>query len=77
VLQRLDQAISFSRNHELNRLEGSGKVGVITQGVEYLYVKEAERDLGTQLNILKLGMVYPLDKELIVEFAKQLDVCWW
>jgi len=45
--------------------------------VEYLYVKEAERDLGTQLNILKLGMVYPLDKELIVEFAKQLDVCWW
>jgi len=42
--------------------------------VEYLYVKEAERDLGTQLNILKLGMVYPLDKELIVEFAKQLDV---
>ena len=74
VLERLDQAISFSRNHELNRLEGSGKIGVITQGVEYLYVKEAERDLGTQLNILKVGMVYPLDKELIVEFAKQLDV---
>ncbi|WP_018963433.1 indolepyruvate ferredoxin oxidoreductase subunit alpha [Coprothermobacter platensis] len=74
VLQRLEKALEFARVHELNKREGFGKVGVITQGVEYLYVKEAQKDLGLDLSILKLDMVYPLDKEVILAFAKTVDV---
>ena len=49
-----------------NRIEtGAGEVGVITSGVSYQYVKETLPDA----DVLKLGMVYPLPKQLIREFA--------
>ncbi|MFO7576172.1 MAG: indolepyruvate ferredoxin oxidoreductase subunit alpha [Pelovirga sp.] len=48
---------------------GEGKVGVITAGVSYQYVKEV---LPTA-DVLKLGMVYPLPKQLIREFAARYD----
>lgn len=45
--------------------EGSNDVGVITAGVSYQYVKEILPDA----SVLKLGMVYPLPKQLIRDFA--------
>ncbi len=56
---------------ELNKVEDNGsKIGVITSGVSYAYAKEA---LGDKANILKLGMVYPLPKNLILDFANSVD----
>ena len=45
------------------------KIGVITSGIPYLYVKEAMPNA----SILKLGMVNPLPKKLITEFAEKVD----
>ena len=45
------------------------KIGVITSGIPYLYVKEALPNA----SILKLGMVNPLPKKLITEFASKVD----
>ena len=45
------------------------KVGVITSGVCYQYVRDALPNAST----LKLGMVYPLPMKLIADFAKQVD----
>ncbi len=56
---------------EINKIENNGaKVGVITSGIAYNYAKEA---LGDSVNYLKLGMVYPLPKKLIEDFAKSVD----
>ena len=45
------------------------KIGVITSGIPYLYVKEAMPNA----SVLKLGMVNPLPKKLITEFAEKVD----
>lgn len=54
----------------INRMEiRDTKIGVITSGIPYLYVKEALPDA----SVLKLGLVNPLPKELIEEFASKVD----
>lgn len=45
------------------------KIGVITAGIPYQYVKEALPDA----SVLKLGLVHPLPKKLIEEFASKVD----
>lgn len=45
------------------------KIGVITSGIPYQYVKEAL----PQASILKLGMVHPLPRKLIEDFAGKVD----
>ena len=45
------------------------KIGVVTSGVTYNYVREAL----PEASVLKLGMVYPLPKKLISEFAAKVD----
>lgn len=56
---------------ELNKIENNGsKIGVITNGISYMYAKEA---LGDRVNYLKLGISYPLPVKKINEFMKGLD----
>ncbi len=45
------------------------KIGVITSGIAYEYVKEAL----PEASVLKLGMTYPLPAEKIKEFAGKVD----
>ena len=57
-------------NFEINKVEyNDTKIGVITSGIPYQYVKEA---LPTA-SVLKLGIVNPLPKALIEEFASKVD----
>lgn len=49
---------------------GDRKIGVITSGISYEYVKEA---LGDRASILKLGMTNPLPVDLIKYFAQKTD----
>ena len=59
-----------SSDFPINRVEkGKGKIGVITSGICYQYVKEALPDA----DVLKLGIVNPLPKKLIEQFAKKFD----
>ncbi len=45
------------------------KIGFITSGIPYQYVKEAF----SQASVLKLGIVNPLPRKLIEEFASKVD----
>ncbi len=54
----------------LNRVEmGDTKIGVITSGIPYQYVKEAM----PEASVLKLGMVNPLPRKLIEDFASKVE----
>ncbi len=54
----------------INKVEmNDTKMGVITSGIPYQYVKEALPNA----SVLKLGMVNPLPKKLITEFAEKVD----
>ncbi len=71
VEERQRKLCELAKTTSLNKIEDNGsKIGVITAGISYMYAKEA---LGDRVNYLKLGMVYPMNAELIREFAKGLD----
>ena len=59
-----------SKDIPLNRMEiNDTKIGFITSGIPYTYVKEA----CPNASVLKLGLVHPLPKKLIAEFAEKVD----
>ena len=54
----------------INRVEmNDTKIGVITSGIPYQYVKEALPNA----SVLKLGLVNPLPRKLIEEFASKVE----
>ena len=59
-----------SKDIPLNRVEmNDTKIGFITSGIPYTYVKEA----CPEASVLKLGLVHPLPKDLILDFASKVD----
>ncbi len=68
--ERIGKLTEFAENCSFNRIEkGSTKLGIITSGISYNYVKEAAPDA----SILKLGLVFPLPEKLIEQFAASCD----
>jgi indolepyruvate ferredoxin oxidoreductase alpha subunit len=53
---------------------GDNKIGIITSGMPFGYTMEALNQLGIEdVPVLKLGMIYPLNYEEIVDFARSLE----
>ena len=71
VEERIEKLTALAENTPLNRIEyGDRKIGIITSGMCYHYVKEA---FGDQVSVLKLGMVYPMPVKLIQTFAAAVE----
>jgi indolepyruvate ferredoxin oxidoreductase alpha subunit len=67
--KRMQALRAYADEFPGNRIErGEGKIGFITSGVSYLYVKEAFPGA----SVLKLGMVYPFPEKMIKRFAKEV-----
>ena len=70
VEQRLKDMAEDGCIMPINRVEmNDTKVGFITSGIAYQYVKEA----CPNASVLKLGMVHPLPRKLIEEFASKVE----
>lgn len=70
VEERLKRMAEDAGTMDINRVEYQDtKIGVITSGIPYQYVKEAL----PQASVLKLGLVHPLPRKLIEEFASKVD----
>jgi indolepyruvate ferredoxin oxidoreductase, alpha subunit len=66
VEKRIVDMEAWSCDQPFNRIEeGEGDVGIITSGIAYQYARE----VFPTAPLLKLGMVYPLPKKLIRDFA--------
>ena len=70
-IEKRNQELAEAANTlPINRVEMCDtKIGVITSGIPYQYVKEAL----PEASVLKLGLVNPLPKKLIEEFASKVD----
>lgn len=77
-------AVRYCRLNKINRIdsrEPGDRVGIITAGKSAADVRHALNDLGLDpadlggsgVAMLTLGMIYPLDEELVREFADGLD----
>ena len=70
VEKRLKQMAEDACTFEINKaIYKDTAIGVITSGIPYTYVAEALPNA----SILKLGLVHPLPRKLIEEFAQKVD----
>jgi indolepyruvate ferredoxin oxidoreductase alpha subunit len=70
VEQRLKRMAEDANTLPVNRVEYRDRsVGFITSGIAYQYVREAM----PEASVLKLGLVNPLPRKLIEEFASQVE----
>lgn len=70
VEERMNRMEEEGSAFPINKVEyNDTKIGFITSGIPYQYVKE----VFPQASVLKLGVVYPLPKKLIMEFASKVD----
>ena len=70
VEARMKQMAEDANSFPINRVEYNDlSVGFITNGIAYQYVKEAM----PQASVLKLGLLNPLPRKLIEEFAAKVD----
>ncbi|WP_018024011.1 indolepyruvate ferredoxin oxidoreductase family protein [Corynebacterium ulceribovis] len=79
---RRQRALDYCRDHGINRVlheSPANKVGIIVSGAPALHVEQALRTANVgaegdeQVRVLRLGMIWPLDAELVAEFAEGLD----
>ncbi|MWA04829.1 indolepyruvate ferredoxin oxidoreductase family protein [Actinomadura sp. LD22] len=81
---RLPAALEYARLNGLNQITGARReawLGIIAPGHLHYDVVEALRQLGLGedeikrrgIRLLRLGMVFPVDEEVIKEFARGLD----
>jgi indolepyruvate ferredoxin oxidoreductase len=82
--QRMDEALAYARQNDLNRIArdaAGAKLGIVAAGKAYQDLSQALRALGVSetelgsigLRVLKVGMVWPLDDDIVRKFADGLD----
>ena len=71
VEERMAKLTEYAETSPINRVEmGDTKIGIITSGANYQYVKEV---FGNKASVLKLGMVHPLPVQKIKDFAAAVE----
>ncbi|MBO5019621.1 MAG: indolepyruvate ferredoxin oxidoreductase subunit alpha, partial [Clostridia bacterium] len=72
VEERTAKLTAFAETSPLNRVEWAEdkKLGIITSGTSYDYVKEV---MGDSVSVMKLGLVNPLPVDLIRDFADKVE----
>jgi len=73
LLEKIEKIREFAEGSKINKLEIRNlKLGIITSGISYLYVKEVLEELKLDIPVLKLGFFYPLPEKKIKNFIKGL-----
>ena len=72
VEERTKKLQNWAETCEINRIEEGTdrKIGIITSSTSYQYVKEV---CGDRYPVLKLGMIWPMPKQKIIDFANSVD----
>lgn len=70
VEERMNKMVEDASSLDINKVEyNDTSIGIITSGIPYQYVKEVLPNA----SVLKLGLVHPIAKGLIKEFASKVD----
>ncbi len=86
MVHKREAAVAFAQVNGLNRITMRGgpkpKIGIVSTGKSYLDVLQALEELGIDeakaakigVRLLKVGMVWPLDHDIVAEFSRGLDL---
>lgn len=72
ALKKLAEVAEYSDKSALNFINDNGNkdFGIITMGLPYYSLLDVMEEMKVRPDILKLGIVYPLPKDKIIEFLK-------
>ncbi|MEX2193984.1 MAG: indolepyruvate ferredoxin oxidoreductase family protein [Thermoleophilaceae bacterium] len=80
---RTELAVAYARDNDVNRIEGARDawLGIVAAGKSYHDLRQAFTDLGlgareldrAGVRILRLGMIWPLEPQIVQRFASGLD----
>ena len=72
LLEKIEKARDIADNISWNRIEGSGRRGIVCSGVSYGYVSDAVKDLGGEdrFRVLHIGFSHPFPAKKVQEFLK-------
>ncbi len=81
---RLVAACHYARVNRLNNIvlnPGTARLGIVAAGATYRDLRQALQEMGLSdadlrqrgVRLLRLGMIYPVDRTIIEEFARGLD----
>jgi indolepyruvate ferredoxin oxidoreductase alpha subunit len=75
LLKKLDDLAAAADASPLNVVSGQGKVGFVASGICRAYLHDAlfETGLAGAVKVLDLGFSHPLPKNLLADFARDLD----
>jgi indolepyruvate ferredoxin oxidoreductase, alpha subunit len=75
LIEKYDQALQISNRSPFNEIIGTGKRGIVTQGVSFAYVEDALEDLKVKdsFTVLKVGFSYPFPDEIGKRFLNMVD----
>ncbi|MFH2092187.1 MAG: thiamine pyrophosphate-dependent enzyme [Pseudomonadota bacterium] len=76
AIQKLDRAKTYTKKHQLNQVLGSDtsqKKGIITSGLTYLSLLDVLETARYRPDILKLGVVHPLEETGVLLFLEAHD----
>ncbi len=77
VGRRMPRFLEIIRESGLNRVEPGPdrRIGFVTSGNAYNYLRHALYELGAdgEFPVLKLGVTYPVDPEIVTAFAADVD----
>ena len=75
LLNNLEKAQTLSEDSPYNAVSGSGKFGIICNGVSFFYVNDALEELGCKdrVAVLKIGFSHPLPEKKITDFLKTCE----
>lgn len=81
--RKIDRALDYARLNKLNRVSGSrtARIGIVASGKAWQDLNQAlsligfdgEAAGGVPMRLLKVGMVWPLDKQVVRDFAEGLE----
>lgn len=60
-------------SYKYNTIEGSGKLGILTGGISYAYVKESAGRLSADPKIMRVATPFPFPEKLCLEFLSDVD----
>jgi indolepyruvate ferredoxin oxidoreductase alpha subunit len=72
LFEKLSRFSAMIENSSFNKIDdnGNSKRGIITYGLPYLSLLDILEDITEKPDILKLGVVYPIPRNVITEFLK-------
>ncbi|TXT53576.1 MAG: putative Indolepyruvate oxidoreductase subunit IorA [Promethearchaeota archaeon] len=73
-LQNELSTVRFSIEKEERDDERGNRLGIVTSGISYSYTIQACQKLDIQIPILKLGLIFPLNIDMVIEFIQKYQI---